>query len=105
MIGKKPPVWKLSNYRSLTTMEPINKILTKKLKRKVLYEAYILGVAQQIVGQSGRVVSIKNGRLKIACHDNLVGFSLATRREKLAQQINEQLKEPLVLRIVIEIKH
>lgn len=85
-------------------LESIKSTLTRKLRKKALREAYILGVAQQVISHSGQVVSLKDGRLKIICQDSLVGYALATRQEKLIELINKQLKEPFISRIVIEIK-
>lgn len=85
--------------------ESIKGPLAKKLQKKALREAYILGVAQKIIGDQAQVISIKNGRLKITYQDSLAGFSLATRREKLIEQINEQLKESVISKIVIEVKN
>lgn len=84
-------------------LQPIQKLLTKKLKKQSLQQAYVLGVAQSIIGERGRVVSLVQGKLKVTCFDRMVGYELVTQEQEVLNQLKQKLPNLEIERIMVSI--
>lgn len=84
-------------------LQPLSQLLAHKLKKQTLRQAYILGVAQTIIGKRGRVVSFVQGKLKVTCFDRMVGYELATQEQAVINQIKQALPNLEIERLLVSV--
>lgn len=75
----------------MARLESIRQLMVSKFQKKTLHDAYLLGIAQQVIGRRGKAVSIRQGVLKVTTDDPMVGFELTTHQQDLIAIVNQKL--------------
>lgn len=88
----------------MASFESAQIIIERKLQKKLLKDANLIGVIQCMVGDLGKVVSVSNGVVKLRASNQLDGYELLTRQNDLLKQIQAQQTNYQIhkIKIVVE---
>lgn len=84
-------------------MEKLGDILRYTKPTRTFAAALICQRAQEIIGDAGRVVSFRNGTIKIQLTDSFRANQLAQNNLELIGRINQRIGRPIVNRLKIEV--